>query len=92
MRLANTRGTLLIVELSGRYIDVPVLPGGYAETYGPFLQAVPSGTFDVLVNGTFNAGLWEHRIKVVSTLEDRTQQTTLVPTPTTNTVLWELAP
>lgn len=92
LRLANTRGAMLIVELSGRYIDVPVQPGGYAETYGPFLQAVPVGTFDVLVNATLNAGLWEHRLKVVSSFEDRTQQSVLVPTPTTNTVLWELAP
>jgi len=91
LRLTNSSAGMVIVELSGRYIDGPVEEGGFAEFYGPFLQALPVGTFDVLVNATLNSGLWEHKLRVVGGAT-QLQQATLLPSPPTNLVLWQAQP
>lgn len=91
LRLTNTTGGTLVVELSGRYIDGPVEEGGFAESYGPFLQALPVGTFDVIVSGTYNSGLWEHKLRIVGGAT-QTQQLFLAPSPPTNIILWSVQP
>lgn len=91
LRLTNSTGGMVVVELSGLYIDGPVEEGGFAESYGPFLQALPVGTFDVLVNGTLNSGLWEHKLRVVGGATT-TQEVFLNPSPPVNTIFWVVQP
>lgn len=91
LRITNTTSGTVTLELSGRYIDGPVEEGGFAEAYGPFLQALPVGTFDVLVNVTVNSGLWEHKLRVVGGATS-TQEVFLNPSPPINTVPWTVQP
>jgi hypothetical protein len=89
LRITNPTDELRVARLSGNYIGGPVI-GGFAMSYGPFLQAVPPGTFDIVVNQTLNEGPWLHRVTVTSTGQNDTQQTVLDADVATNIVVWVL--
>ena len=91
LRLTNGGASLVIVELSGRYTGGPVAEGGFAESYGPFLQALPAGTFDIVVSGTFNSGAWQHTLRVVNG-GTQTMDYALAPSPPVNIVPWTVQP
>lgn len=91
LRVTNSTGGTVVARFSGSYIGGPVI-NGFVESYGPFLQSLPAGTFDIVVSGTFNSGLWQHNVSVTATGQNDTQQTTLNGSPPTNIVSWTLHP
>ncbi|HYD48429.1 MAG TPA: hypothetical protein VEB21_08785, partial [Terriglobales bacterium] len=90
-RVTNSSGANVTVRFSGRYIGGPV-ENGFTESYGPFLQTLPPGTFDIIVNGTFNSGLWEHQVTITANGQVIKQETTLVGGTAFNIVPWTLGP